>query len=184
MSMGTDQIGPTISSTKKNADARQIATVGDGEDWNQKGETPQHADDDDVAARSTDIAGSSIDPVAGKPTERITNDPGQHDAGGEPGGMLEVEVKILSEEARDPGEKYPQRPAIAEIDGGHRQHAPEEGEPGHLRRFARGWAQPGQGVGCHFGMRTRIVAKAPKPQRHPEKAAGSEHDEGTAPRDT
>ena len=122
--------------------------------------------------------------VAHHAAQRIADHAGKEDAGRIERRLLQVLLVVLVEERRNPAQEQPQRPAVAEIDRGHRQHAAKQLEPRHRR----------VGAGCGCGPAARqaprrvsggVAGTSRKYHDHsqdPDEAQQRQHDERAAPR--
>ena len=122
-----------ISAKKKpagQAGQRHIQVVRERERQQRAG-GQQHAYRDHPAAGRCAAARASQQRIGDHAAERIAQHSGEENARGEQRGLAQVELVAVQEILRDPAQKQPQIPAIAEIDRGHRRHAPEQRQPRH-----------------------------------------------------
>ena len=124
MSMGMAHIGPIVNSEKKKAALRQRAAPV-RLCMNRMGvmdsDGTQKAGDNQVAARLVAVAGGHQDAIAEDSADEITQHAGEKYAGGKERGIFQVEFVAVLKELGNPGEIEPKRPAVTEIDKGHRE---------------------------------------------------------------
>ncbi len=101
------------------------------QDGDGRGQRTEKAENHEVAARLFAVAGGAEDAVADDAAERVAQDAGEENSGGEKCGVAEVEPVAVQEKRGYPGEIKPERPAVAKIDYGDREHAAREAAPGH-----------------------------------------------------
>src|SRR5258706_15978633 len=96
--------------------------------------------------------------------------------------VLQVQLKILHEERRNPAEEQPQGPTVAEIDDRHRQDAARQFQPRHLspRCSASRRRQGGELLLGHPFVLARLVAEERGPGGDPDQAGKTQYDEGAA----
>ena len=141
MSIGTDQIGPMVSSMQKKVSARQARQdrdVLDEEQRQQEHQRAEEAADDDVAARLGEVAGRLQDAVADDAADGVAEHAARGDDRRGPRRARQAQMMTLLEELRDPAQEQPEGPAVAEIDDRRRHHARHQAPPRHRRALAAG----------------------------------------------
>ncbi len=147
---------------------------------------PRNPKHDQVAARFLPIVRPLEDAVADDAAQEVTQHASEKNTGGKKRRVVEVQVVAVQEKLRYPGEKKPQRPAVAEIDHRHRKHAagqPEKRDA--LGLMVRARTLPGK---CFQlgrsdpGMIRGFVAEIRSPHHGPAQAQRSQDDERSAPR--